>query len=259
MATQVQRRRGTTAENAAFTGAEGEFTYDTELKTIRVHDHSQEGGFILSRIGKNPISSGTYALVTVNNTGAVISGSTVLSMANLPTADLAATFVAKNAAITGATKCKVTFDAKGLVTAGADLNVSDIPSGIPQSKIQNLQTDLSGKMPQIKIETPGTPGNQQGNITLIDNAINKIDAAGTIVLTPPTVAQADKGILHQVVVQLNKQNAAYGVSITGSVYYFGGNSVAPDLSGAGVYNIYLEYDANVDKWCWGAIKKVNAS
>lgn len=35
--------------------------------------------------------------------------------------------VAKNADITGATKCKITYDAKGLVTAGADLAASDIP------------------------------------------------------------------------------------------------------------------------------------
>lgn len=35
--------------------------------------------------------------------------------------------VEANSAITGATKCKITYDAKGLVTAGADLVASDIP------------------------------------------------------------------------------------------------------------------------------------
>lgn len=35
--------------------------------------------------------------------------------------------VEANTAITGATKCKITYDAKGLVTAGADLSASDIP------------------------------------------------------------------------------------------------------------------------------------
>lgn len=39
-----------------------------------------------------------------------------------------ATKVAKNADIVGATKCKITYDNKGLVTAGADLQESDIPS-----------------------------------------------------------------------------------------------------------------------------------
>ena len=37
------------------------------------------------------------------------------------------TKVTANNAITGATKCKITYDAKGLVTAGADLTTSDIP------------------------------------------------------------------------------------------------------------------------------------
>ena len=36
--------------------------------------------------------------------------------------------VEKNANITGATKCKITYDAKGLVTAGADLAAADIPT-----------------------------------------------------------------------------------------------------------------------------------
>ncbi len=42
--------------------------------------------------------------------------------------------VVANAAITGATKCKVTYDSKGLVTAGADLAASDIPA-LDTSKI----------------------------------------------------------------------------------------------------------------------------
>lgn len=38
-----------------------------------------------------------------------------------------ATKVTANASITGATKCKITYDSKGLVTGGADLSASDIP------------------------------------------------------------------------------------------------------------------------------------
>lgn len=47
------------------------------------------------------------------------------------------TRVAANAAITGATKTKITYDSKGLVTAGADLSASDIPS-ITLSKISDV-------------------------------------------------------------------------------------------------------------------------
>lgn len=38
-----------------------------------------------------------------------------------------ATKITANAAITGGTKCKITYDSKGLVTAGANLAASDIP------------------------------------------------------------------------------------------------------------------------------------
>ena len=45
--------------------------------------------------------------------------------------------VAKNTAITGATKTKITYDSKGLVTAGADLSEADIPN-LGAAKIANL-------------------------------------------------------------------------------------------------------------------------
>jgi hypothetical protein len=74
--------------------------------------------------------------------------------------------VDENAAITGATKTKITYDAKGLVTAGADLAASDLPSGIDATKIadgsvtnaefqylgsvtSDIQTQLNGKQATI--------------------------------------------------------------------------------------------------------------
>lgn len=43
-------------------------------------------------------------------------------------------YVAKNTAITGATKCKITYDSKGLVTKGENLEATDIPN-LAASKI----------------------------------------------------------------------------------------------------------------------------
>ena len=53
--------------------------------------------------------------------------------------------VVKNTAITGATKTKITYDSKGLVTSGQDLSASDIPT-IAQTQVTNLTTDLSSKI-----------------------------------------------------------------------------------------------------------------
>jgi len=49
MATQVQLRRGTTAQHASFTGAPGEITVDTTKKTVIVHDGVTEGGSPLAK------------------------------------------------------------------------------------------------------------------------------------------------------------------------------------------------------------------
>ena len=49
MPTQVQFRRGTTAQNDSFTGAAGELSIDTQLKTLRVHDGTTQGGSALAK------------------------------------------------------------------------------------------------------------------------------------------------------------------------------------------------------------------
>lgn len=57
--------------------------------------------------------------------------------------------VTANANITAGTKCKITYDAKGLVTAGANLEESDIPT-LATSKISGLDTALNGKVPTTR-------------------------------------------------------------------------------------------------------------
>ena len=61
MATQVQFRRGTTAEHTGFKGADGEVTVDTSLKTVVIHDAITNGGFPLLR------SDGSNAVLAQGN------------------------------------------------------------------------------------------------------------------------------------------------------------------------------------------------
>lgn len=49
MSTQIQFRRGTTAQHAAFTGALAEVTVDTDKKTVVVHDGTTAGGTPLAK------------------------------------------------------------------------------------------------------------------------------------------------------------------------------------------------------------------
>jgi hypothetical protein len=73
MATQVQFRRGTTTQNNAFTGAIGEITYDTEIKTLRLHDGSNAGG---GAVVVNTASAQTLTNKTLS-TGSVWNGTAV--------------------------------------------------------------------------------------------------------------------------------------------------------------------------------------
>jgi hypothetical protein len=57
MATQVQFRRGTTAQNNSFTGAAGEISVNTSLNAIRIHDGSTAGGFELAKSNLSNIAS----------------------------------------------------------------------------------------------------------------------------------------------------------------------------------------------------------
>ena len=50
MPTVLQFRRGTAAQNNAFTGSAGELSIDTESDTIRVHDGSTAGGFTIAQL-----------------------------------------------------------------------------------------------------------------------------------------------------------------------------------------------------------------
>jgi hypothetical protein len=76
MPTQLQFRRGTTAQNNAFTGGAGELSIDTTIDTIRVHDGTTAGGFELTQ------NTATQTLTNKTLTSAVlntsVSGTAVL-------------------------------------------------------------------------------------------------------------------------------------------------------------------------------------
>jgi hypothetical protein len=70
------------------------------------------------------------------NTDAVANGSDIVASTVTGALNfLSGQKVTANSPITGATKTKITYDAKGLVTAGADITASDLPTGIDAAKI----------------------------------------------------------------------------------------------------------------------------
>ena len=84
MATQLKLRRGTTAEHASFTGAEGEITLDTTKDTLVVHDNYTAGGrpmlredlnnlandsVVAAKLSKGSATAGTPIRVNTAGTG----------------------------------------------------------------------------------------------------------------------------------------------------------------------------------------------
>ncbi len=70
MARQVQLRRGTTAQQDAFTGAVGELTVDTDRGDLRLGDSSTAGGLRIARAGRQTIGLPLQAAITRTSNGA---------------------------------------------------------------------------------------------------------------------------------------------------------------------------------------------
>lgn len=92
----------------------------TNIKTFNNTSLLGSGNISITGLPSQTGQSGKY--LTTNGTSA--SWASLGTMATESKDD----YVAANTSITGATKCKITYDSKGLVTAGADLQASDIPS-----------------------------------------------------------------------------------------------------------------------------------
>jgi hypothetical protein len=115
-----------TVSAVTFSGAlSGNSTTATTLQTARTINGTSFNG----SADITTANWGTARTITIGNTAKSVNGSGNVSwtLAEIG-AQAAGSYVTANAAITGATKAKITYDAKGLVTAGADLASADIPN-----------------------------------------------------------------------------------------------------------------------------------
>lgn len=63
----LQIRRGTSTQNDNFTGLNGEITFDTTNKTVRVHDGETLGGIALARHDEIPENMGNFDINSVES------------------------------------------------------------------------------------------------------------------------------------------------------------------------------------------------
>jgi hypothetical protein len=175
MASQVQYRRGTNAQNIAFTGALAEITVDTTNGTLRVHDGITPGGsnvatvsYVTAQIGAlsaNSISSGT------SNVQIPSSGSNI--RVNVGGTSNVAVFSTAGANVTG------TLGISGAVT-GASLSVStgNITGG------NLLLTGAIEDSAQLDIRTTAS----NGNIVLTPNGTGNVNIGSNVMPTGNAVA-----------------------------------------------------------------------
>ena len=122
------------------------FKVDTEGTKVRVLHICDENGNVVKTITKELLDKIEELSQGVSD--AEVTGQDVTIMGALAAAEeaqkTANAAVVANSPITSGTHTKITYDAKGLVTAGEDLTAADIPS-IDHSKISDWDTELAKK------------------------------------------------------------------------------------------------------------------
>ena len=123
--------------------------------------------------------------------------------------DITNNVVSIDNSVTGATKCKITYNGQGLVTAGADLSASDIPS-LTLSKISDVTATASELNVLDGITATTTELNVLDGITATTTELNVLDG---ITATTTELNYVD-GVTSSIQTQLNGKVAA-NASITG--------------------------------------------
>jgi len=101
MPTQLQFRRGTTAQNNAFTGAAGEISIDSTIDTARVHDGTTAGGFELTQnTATQTLTNKTLTSPTINSATVAMGTNKITGMGDPTDAQDAATKAYVDAQVT---------------------------------------------------------------------------------------------------------------------------------------------------------------
>lgn len=180
MANKIKIRRGLKANLPSANTVVGELRYATDTNELFIdngvtnklinQDYIDQAVSTHANRIDNPhlVTKAQVGLENVDNTSDLDKPISTLTQSALDNK------VTKNASITGATHTKITYDSKGLVTGGSDLQEGDIPT-IPLSKID----DVTATATEVNYLSGVTSSVQ----TQLNNKVDKTSAAKKVYAT----------------------------------------------------------------------------
>jgi hypothetical protein len=151
MPTVVQFRRGSTAQNNAFTGAAGELSVDTTLGTIRVHNGIAGGNTLASIDAVQTLSNKTLSAPTI--TGTLSSNGLINTSGNIICASISAgTYVGLSSNKINTNASNVTVDTSWVNVA---VNGSNVAALGAESQLNLLSTAATSSSTGALVVTGG--------------------------------------------------------------------------------------------------------
>lgn len=196
MATQLQIRRGTSTQVAAFTGAEGEIVVNTTNDSVHVNDGSTAGGFELARADFNNISaSATLTIGTLNTTNLDL---TNLEVTNIKAKDgtAAGSIADSTGVVTLISSSLTTADITTLKIGGTTVTATAAELNYVDGVTSAIQTQIDAKAPIANptftgsFTSPGIDDNADAIAITIDSSEN----VGIGTISPEVTAHVSNAV-----------------------------------------------------------------
>ena len=195
MPTEVQFRRGTTAQNNSFTGAAGELSVNTDNNSLRTHDGSTAGGFELAKADlSNTSGLGTVAAANIGvGTTPVIVISSGFALQNIQSLDATTTATIEAAIATGDNDF-TTLNVSGIGTVIGNFNVGTggtVLTAISQVGISSV--GIATAIPSATLDVLGT-AKISSTLTAANSAV-ELNASGINVIGIVTATRGRVGVV----------------------------------------------------------------
>ena len=194
MPTEVQFRRGTTAQNNSFTGAAGELSVNTTNNSLRIHDGSTAGGFELAKADlSNTVGTGGTVFAENIGIGTTIVITSAFQLQNIASID-ATTTATIEAAITTGSNDFSSLNVSGIGTVAGEFNVGT--GGTVLTALSQVGISSVGIASAIPTATLDVLGNVKVSSTLLAaNSAVELNPSGIKVTGIATATRARIGVV----------------------------------------------------------------